>query len=200
VLLSPEVAHGQASRPPESIPLDGLRLRRPRPADAAAIAGAVADSLGDLAPWMPWANRRSAQAAFQRRRLEQEDGDWDDGVTFTYLILREGDSRLLGIVGLHRRVGPDALEVGYWLRTGETGKGIMTAAVRAVTGVALALPGVTRVELHCDQLNQRSAAVARRAGFTMQEVVSRPPEAPAESGRLQVWVTAGLPSAPVTGP
>ncbi len=174
--------------PPDSIAVDGLVLRRHRVSDAEAIAQAVADSLPDLRPWMPWADEGSALAEFQRRRLQQEKPYWDKGSVYTYVITREGDGRLLGIVGLHRRVGASALEVGYWLRTGETGRGVMTAAVKAVTSAALALPDIQSVELHCDAANQRSAAVARRAGFVLTTVRPKEPEAPGETGREMIWV------------
>jgi RimJ/RimL family protein N-acetyltransferase len=177
--------------PPETIAVDNLVLRRHRVSDAAAIAQAVKDSLADLQPWMPWADERSASTEFQRIRLRQEKPFWDNGSVYTYLITREADGRLLGIVGLHRRVGAGALEVGYWLRTGETGSGVMTSAVKAVTGAALALPGIHKVELHCDEANRRSAGVARRAGYTLTTIRAKEPEAPAETGREMIWVMEG---------
>ena len=41
--------------------------------------------------------------------------------------------------------------------------------------------------IRCDERNVRSAAVPRRLGFTLEETVTRPPEAPGESGRLMIW-------------
>jgi RimJ/RimL family protein N-acetyltransferase len=47
---------------------------------------------------------------------------------------------------------------------------------------------VTRVEIHCDEANTRSAAVARRLGYRLDRVEPRPVRAPAESGRGMVWI------------
>ncbi len=41
--------------------------------------------------------------------------------------------RLLGGCGLHRRGGPESLEIGYWLRPDAVGRGVMTAAAGALT-------------------------------------------------------------------
>jgi len=79
-------------------------------------------------------------------------------------------------------MGPGVLEIGYWLRTSQTGHGYMTAAVDALARVALALPGIERVALRHDAGNSRSAAVAERAGFVEVERVSRRPEAAGHTG------------------
>jgi RimJ/RimL family protein N-acetyltransferase len=43
------------------------------------------------------------------------------------------------------------------------------------------------VEIHCDVGNAASAAVARKLGYGMVRVESRIPQAPAETGRHQIW-------------
>jgi RimJ/RimL family protein N-acetyltransferase len=174
--------------PPEHIEASRLYLRRRRAGDAAAIASAVAESLAELQAWMPWADRSVAEPAEQRRRLEDVDGHWERGTEYVYLVFRPGEDRVLGSAALHRRVGPGALEIGYWLRTSETGRGIMTEAVRALANTALALPGVDRVEVHCDEANEKSAAIARRLGFRLARTEGAEAKAPAERGRQMVWV------------
>ena len=51
------------------------------------------------------------------------------------------------------------------MRTAYTGRGYMTAAVDALTRVALVLPGVERVAIRHDVASAASAAVAAKAGF-----------------------------------
>jgi RimJ/RimL family protein N-acetyltransferase len=43
----------------------------------------------------------------------------------------------------------------------------------------------------CDEANTRSAAIPQRIGYTLQRVESRTPEAPGETGRMQIWVFEG---------
>ena len=40
----------------------------------------------------------------------------------------------------------------------------------------------------CDEANVRSAAIPKRLGYTLDRVETRPPEAPGETGRMQIWV------------
>lgn len=55
-----------------------------------------------------------------------------------------------------------------WARTSEWRKGYITEAVRGITGFAFEVLGAQRVEIRCDDHNTRSAAVAERAGFTLE--------------------------------
>ena len=96
---------------------------------------------------------------------------------------------MLGGCGLHDRLGPQAREIGYWRRAGVEGRGIVTASVVALTEAAFTIPGTERVEIHCDEANTASAAVARRAGYRLDRIEDTPVRAPAELGRQQVWLT-----------
>jgi RimJ/RimL family protein N-acetyltransferase len=150
-------------RPPERYELTGLLIRRETPADAELIAAVVAADLDHLAPWMPWATPEAGTTAIQLARLTAGAAGWDSGEDCGSLLLTP-DGALLGIVGFHRRIGPRAVELGYWLAADAVGHGHMTAAVRAITAASLALADVDRVEIHCDEANVRSAAVPRRLG------------------------------------
>ena len=52
--------------------------------------------------------------------------------------------RLLGICGLHARLGPGALEIGYWVDVRRTRQGITTLAAAALSELALATQGCRR--------------------------------------------------------
>jgi RimJ/RimL family protein N-acetyltransferase len=67
---------------------------------------------------------------------------------------------------LHHRIGPGALELGYWVATAFTGRGVATAAVGLLAAEAFADPAIGHVEIHHDARNAASGAVAARAGFT----------------------------------
>ncbi len=170
--------------PPETIDAGPIVLRRAIVTDAEPLARAVGESLDHLRPWMPWATPAAATVAAQTARLA---GGWgpDD---YTYLMVA-GDAGIVGACGLHRRVGPDGLEIGYWVHAGHTRRGYATAAAAALTTTALALPGIERVEIHCDEANAASAAVPRRLGYTLERMEERPIESPAQTGRFMVWVT-----------
>lgn len=172
--------------PAELIVVDDLALRRQRIDDAEGIAAAVATSMEELRPWMPWADETATESSFQQKRLRQAVADWDSGIEFGYVIVR--GEEVLGCMGLHPRVGPGGLEIGYWVRSDRTRQGIATNCARALTAAALEVGGVTRVEIRCDEANVRSAAIPRRLGYRLDRIETDKITAPAEIGRSMIWV------------
>jgi RimJ/RimL family protein N-acetyltransferase len=59
-------------------------------------------------------------------------------------------------------------EIGYWLHSDYTGRGLATEAVVALADFAFETLEAQRVEIRCDAGNERSAALARRAGFPLE--------------------------------
>jgi RimJ/RimL family protein N-acetyltransferase len=166
--------------PPETITAGELVLRRWQLVWTAEATAAVRESLPELTPWLPWATDEYDIEA-SRAFLESSIEDWAKGTAFNYGIFAP-DGALAGGIGLMTRMGPAVLEIGYWMRTAYTGRGGMTAAVEAITEVALALPGIERVVIRHDAANAASAAVAAKAGFAEVERVASEIGAPGESG------------------
>jgi RimJ/RimL family protein N-acetyltransferase len=181
------VATRVSRHPPERIDVAGLVLRQPTFADAELIAATVRANLGHLAPWMPWAKPEAATVPATRERLTLVASWAAAGDEYSYLVLGEGE-RLLGIIGLHRRVGPGGIEIGYWLASDAVGHGYMTTAATALTAAALALPDVDRVEIHCDVANIRSQQIPQRLGYRLDRLVPHEIEAPAETGQRMIWI------------
>ena len=195
---------GMMDRPPERIEVNGagVVLRRHRPDDLDALYAMIETSRAHLRPFMPWADQdRAATATFVAKAAEE----WATGHSFSYLIAETdpaagGSERLLGGCGLHRRSGPGSLEIGYWLRPDATGRGIMTAVGAALTAVAVSLDGIVRVEIHCDEANEASAAVARRLGYRFVGTLDHTPEAPGETGRRLLWAYGAAAEAAAVSP
>jgi ribosomal-protein-serine acetyltransferase len=166
--------------PPEMINAGELVLKRWEPAWADEATRAVRESLPELTPFMPWATEAYDLAAC-RGFIDNSVAEWDKGTTFNYGIFT-AVGELVGSIGLMTRMGPGVLEMGYWTRTPYAGRGYMTAAVEALTRVALTLPGIDRVAIRHDVANAASAAVATKAGFAEVRRVEREPEAPGETG------------------
>jgi RimJ/RimL family protein N-acetyltransferase len=197
------VPPARADLPPERVDAGAVVLRRIRSTDAGAVAAAVAGSLDHLRPWMPWATPDSADRGNQLARVAEADEMWESGISHIYSVLTADHGTLVGEIGLHRRSGevrePEGLksapqpsrghciEIGYWIAGSQTRRGFGTSAAAAITDVALALPGVSRVEIHCDEANTASAAIPRKLGYRLDRIEVRKPEAPGESGRLMIW-------------
>lgn len=181
-------AAGMQPQPPELVDAGLLLLRRPTAADAERMAESVAVNLAHLSPWMPWATAEAGTLDVQRERLATVAADWEAGREYHYLALTKDDAVVLGRFGLHRRIGPRALELGYWLCADAVGHGYATAAARSLTDVALALCDVDQVEIHCDEANVRSRRVPERVGYRLDRVEPDGVQAPAEVGRSMIWV------------
>lgn len=176
-----------ADQPPQRVAAGRVVLRRVRVTDAGAVAVAVGASLDHLRPWLPWATPDAAVRHNQLARAAEADQMWESGASYLYAVVTAAHGTLVGQIGLYRRLG-GSVELGYWIAAGQAGRGFGTAAARALTPVALALPGVRRAEIHCDQANAASAAIPRKLGYRLDRVELCRPGAPGESGRLMVWL------------
>jgi RimJ/RimL family protein N-acetyltransferase len=183
------IAPPTAARPPELLDLpDGFVLRRRTLADAETVNKVIVRNLDHLRPWMAWAT--SAPSPARSREMTKVGWQlWEDGSDFLYVLGRADQPRsVLGMFGLHSRIGPGGLEIGYWVDRDHTGRSLATNGAAALTEAALALPGVERVEIHCDQANLASAAVPRKLGFRLDRVTAEPATTPAETGQKMIWI------------
>lgn len=181
-------AHGRSLPPPE-LAAGPLTLVRYRGDEARELAAAARLSRDHLRPFMPWADSSEEEFA---DFVRQSSAAFDSGENFNYWMREDEGGEFVGGCGLHPRLGPGALEIGYWVRLDRTGRGFATAAAGALTGAALEMAGVERVEIHCDQANLASAAVARRLGYELARVEDDAVEAPGQTGKSMIWVMTQL--------
>ncbi|MBQ1012708.1 GNAT family N-acetyltransferase [Micromonospora sp. M51] len=82
-----------------------------------------------------------------------------------YAIADPATDRLLGAVGLNNPVSARGqVEIGYWVRPAARGRGVATAATRALSDHAFAA-GTARLELLTEPENASSQRVALAAGY-----------------------------------
>lgn len=152
--------------PPYRIVTQRTVLRCYSPADAELLDRSVRESLDHLRRWMPWAHAEPVQLQARMERLRAFRGQFDLDQDYVVGIFTPDESRLIGGTGMHPHIGPDALEIGYWVHVDEVGKGYATEAAAALTRAAFEVSGVRRLEIHCDPRNVASAAVPRKLGYT----------------------------------
>jgi RimJ/RimL family protein N-acetyltransferase len=147
-------------------------IRRFSKRDTAALNDAIRISLPDLNEWLPWArtNYQSGDAgAFIRDSLQawKEDRAWD----YTVRDLTDAD-RHLGNISMWTvsKLGKIA-ELGYWVRSDETSKGICTEAANAVLAEAFSSEGFHKVIMRIAVGNDASTRVAEKLGFTREGIL-----------------------------
>lgn len=105
--------------------------------------------------------------------LRRFRGNFDLGEDFAFGFFAPDESTVVGGGGLHRRVGPDAFEIGYWIRSSEAGRGLATEATAALTRVGLELCGADRIEIRVEPENRASLAIPRKLGFSEEGTLRR---------------------------
>lgn len=96
--------------------------------------------------------------------------EWENDKEWVYDIYTLTDHRLIGSVGAHNiKFLNQSVELGYWLRKSEVGRGYMTEAVEALEKEFFE-HGIHRITICCDANNKKSANVALRAGYQLESV------------------------------
>ncbi len=152
---------------PDHLETERLLIRAPKPGDAPAIHAAINESMDNLRHWMPWADPHETVDELETflrsmvaRFITREE--------LMLLLWRKSDGLFVGGSGLHRiDWSVPRFEIGYWVRASLEGQGYITEAVNGISQFAFDTLGAERVEIRCDSRNQRSAAVAKRAGFSL---------------------------------
>jgi RimJ/RimL family protein N-acetyltransferase len=142
-----------------------LALRPYQTADAPMLKSAIDANLDHLLPWIPWAQKEPSSLAEIKRRIVGFTEEFRNGPNWGFAIFRRSDDRFLGGIGFHARIGPRALEIGYWLDRTMTGNGYITEAVEGLTRLAFDFPEIDRLEIRIDPRNTPSAAIPRRLGY-----------------------------------
>ncbi len=149
---------------------------------------AIDSSLTELRRWTPWVIPEPHEVGVLEDRIWKFHEQFGSGQNFIYGLFDPAEMRVVGQAGLYGRIGPAALEIGYWIRSDATGHGYATEATRMLTTVAFRECAVDRVEIRCDPNHAASAAIPQRLGFNLREVITQEAVTPAEGSHdLQIW-------------
>jgi RimJ/RimL family protein N-acetyltransferase len=157
----------------DAVLTDGrIVIRQCGPKDAEAICEAVRESIAELVPWMPWCSADYDMSTC-RPWLDGRAEAWAAGIEYDFVIIDPRTGRMLGGCGLNQiNRTHNFANLGYWVRTSETGRGIGTAAARLVARFGFEQLGLTRLEIVVSVGNRASQRVAEKAG-AMHEGIAR---------------------------
>ena len=145
-------------------------LRPYEPGDAQALWEAARESVAEVFPWLAWCHAQYSMAEAvewvrSRRQLA------DEGREYTFAIVGE-DGRFLGGCAINQinRIQKFG-NLGYWVRSSATGRGVATEAARQAADFAFKNTDLVRLEIVCAVGNERSQRVAARAGAVREGVL-----------------------------
>ncbi|WP_117214835.1 GNAT family N-acetyltransferase [Allorhizocola rhizosphaerae] len=148
---------------------ENAELRALEPWRADEFADYIARDREHLAPWLPWAQALtdvdSTRAWLQRyadstaQDMGRIYGIWLDGRLVGGTLFRVFDVRA------------STAEIGVWLSAEAGGRGLITLAARRMIDWVFRERKLHRVEWRCTPTNQRSQAVAKRLGMTLDGVL-----------------------------
>lgn len=156
---------------PSSFDTDRLTIRGPLPGDGRELNAAIAETIDDLRPWMPWAQAVPAEEESEEN-IRQAYVDFLARRDLRLNLYLKGTGVFVGGSGLHRiDWNIPKFEIGYWCRRRFVGQGYISEAVQGITRFAFETLGARRVEIRCDARNDRSRKVAERAGYTLEGIL-----------------------------
>lgn len=103
--------------------------------------------------------------------IARHTSEADEGIRFTWAILRRSDETLLGAITLGLVARHQRGSLGYWLGVPYWNLGCTTEAARRVTAFAFLERGCYRVEASCFPRNVASARVMEKCGLRYEGVL-----------------------------
>ncbi len=158
---------------PYRIETERLVIRCYDPRDAPLVKEAIDSSLEHLRPWMPWADSEPQTLAEKTELLRGFRSAFDAGENFVHGIFDRDETELLGGTGLHPRIEPGGLEIGYWVRASATRQGFVTESTAALTRAGFEICGADRIEIRIEPRNEASFGVPRKLGFAEEATLRR---------------------------
>ena len=148
---------------------DGCRLAPLAPADADELFALTVANRGHLRRWLPWLDSvRRVEDTRTFIRAAREQAARNDGIQLAFRV----EGRIAGVIGHHHVDWRNrATSLGYWLGASYQGRGLATAACRALIARAFDTVGLNRIEIRCASGNRRSRAIPVRLGLREEGVL-----------------------------
>lgn len=156
-----------------------LNLRPVEKGDLPAIVTLAGDS--EVAEWTV-----SIRHPLSPKQVNEWLAGCADAGEHAFAILRKGEDRLIGVVGLTVDPSGESAEIGYWVGRDYWGQGYATEAVRRVLLFGFGVLGLAQVDAFVFPGNDASVRVLTNTGFEKARTASR--AAPARGGDREVIV------------
>lgn len=147
-----------------------IRLRRYRARDVSAVYEAVQESFVELSQFMGWCSPKYTRVD-AAKFVKLQTAAWQAKSEYGFVVEDE-EGQFLGACGLNRiEMLSGTANLGYWVRTSATGKGVCTTAVGLLREFAFGETKLHRLEIIAAVENVASQRVAEKAGAIREGVL-----------------------------
>jgi RimJ/RimL family protein N-acetyltransferase len=147
-----------------------LVLRPLERGDRDAIYAAVVESIAQLSPWLPWCHTGYTVSETESF-IELCITAWAQQAHFPFAIFDAQSGQYFGGTGINHIDRQNRLgSIGYWVRSGATGRGIAPKAVRLVARFAFETLQLSRIEIAARPENTASRRVAEKSGAKLETI------------------------------
>ena len=149
-----------------------VAIRCYAPRDAAALHEAARESIDEVYPWLEWCHP-GYEISESRAWIQHCRRAWEAEEEYQFAIVGPDDA-YLGGCGINRiDRNHRTANLGYWVRSSETGRGVATAAARQVALFAFEATELDRLEILTAVENRASQRVAERVGAVRETIARR---------------------------
>lgn len=150
-----------------------VKIRRYCVDDAPLLFEAACESVNEMFAWSSWCHPNYTIEESQSF-ISCTEAAWNQKTRFGFAVFDTSSSLFLGGVGLNSiNRKNNFANLGYWVRTGQTKRGIATAAVLLAAEFGFNDLGLNRIEILTAMGNVASQRVAEKAGAKKEGILRR---------------------------
>ncbi len=148
-----------------------MKIRRYCADDIPLLFEAARESVNDMFAWVSWCHSNYTIEESQSF-ISSIEAAWNQKTTFGFAVFDASNSLFLGGVGLNSLNRKNNFaNLGYWVRSSQTKRGIATAATELAVEFGFKDIGLNRIEILTAVGNVASQRVAEKAGAKKEGVL-----------------------------
>jgi len=147
-----------------------IRIRRYRADDVNAVFEAARESIAEASKWLPWCHANYSRDE-SIEWVSSRDREWETGTEYDFVIEDIISNIFLGGCGINTIDNLNKrANMGYWVRSSRTGKGIATSAAILAAHFGFEDLGLVRLEIVTAVGNKASQRVAEKLGAVREGI------------------------------
>jgi RimJ/RimL family protein N-acetyltransferase len=150
---------------------DVVKIRRYCADDIPLLFEAARESTNEMFVWLSWCHPNYTVEESRSFVLSSETA-WNQKTRFAFAVLDVNSGLFLGGVGLNQfNRNHNFANLGYWVRSSQTGRGVATAATLLAAEFGFEDLGLNRIEILTAIGNVASGRVAEKAGAKKEGIL-----------------------------